>query len=516
MKVSINGGRGMENLFILLQKDRKIKRQIQVLKYLSNGNLVTAEKMSEDLDIHRGTLKSDITALQGVLSSDVVIKKDFRRGYYLVYPESNGINYYIAQIARQTLVYKIIDNLFHGNEKIISNLAEELYTSESVILRLLTHMNKILSCYNISISTHTVKFVGRETDIRTFLFSFFATFMDYYAEQPIDEIYERSYNKSTEDIGNSKLHLNNAKIFLWTVISRVRILAHYTVLITDELYDLIENRESYIQFKEIYFFNIDRLKDEFNFTSVDIPESETIWAYIVTLDCIEYVKQNEMEPTKSDIYRKENDGNEYDKVTELINKIMKTEFQLETSNDGRYETIVAYMMNIHLLSKLSHNFQKVSVPLKKHIQESYHDTYVKWRQILGSDILTAQVIENAEDISVTLTMLMIPFLKSRKQGNLNILFSFESESGYSTVLVDVSQLLVIPGVHAKYAFSSAVTPEFIQEHQIDILVSNFKQRNEENIGCKIIKLSYIPTLTEWTTLRNEIIQSQTRIYSLRH
>lgn len=496
----------MENLFILLQKNKKVKRQIQILKYLSSGELISADKIATDLEISRATLTSDINDLADLLADDIVIDKDFRKGYHLVYPNGTSINYYVAQIARTTLVYKIIDNLFHGNEQLIGDLADELYTSESVLLRLIMHMNKILATYHISISTHWVKFNGEEADIRTFLFAFYRTFMDYYAVKPVDEIYEHNYTRAIDDISNYTLHLNHAKVFLWTVISRVRISKQYFIAVKENLYAMIVAKKNYIHYKKIYLSNLNKLKVEFKLTDLDIPEAEIIWAYIVTLDCIEYAEKNEIEYSKSDLSWQENETDKHDQIITSVNDIMHSTFNLDTTHSAKYKTIIAYIQNIELLSKLSDNFQKVSIPLKNNIQESYPETYKKWWQTITKCSSTTDQMENLEDLAVTLTMLTIPLLNVQKTGTLNLLFSFESEAGYSAILVEASKLLMVPGLNVTYVFSSAVAPEFIKKHKIDILVSNFIQRNEENLDCKIIHLSYLPTLVEWMHLRNEIFK----------
>lgn len=489
----------------MLQNEKKIKRQIDILKHLSYQEIVSAEKLSLDLKIHRTTLALDIDDLNKILPVEVTITQDFRKGYLLSYPENNSIDYYIAQLAKNTLVYKIIDHLFLNVENNITDFAIEFYTSESVLLRLITHMNTVLRSYNISISKKNLTFIGEESDIRTFLFSFYRTFMDYYAAEEIDELYEHSYTKTIDGLEYSSLHQNNTKIFLWTVISRVRVLNKHYISIEKELFDLITSHESYSEYRKNYFYNLKQLRTDFHLEEFHIPETEVIWAYVVSLDCIEYVEKNEVDAKKSDLYRADFETIKSNQMASNIYQTMTTHFDLNDSKIGEFKTIIAYLININLLSKVSLNFQKVSIPLKKYIQDNYPDIYYQWCQILEEEHIELVQTQNLEDIAVTLSMLTIPIINNHMTGALNILFSFESEAGYSAVLADASQRLLLPEVHAIYAFSSAITPQFVAENKIDILVSNFKQRNEEALGCKIFRLSYLPTLTEWTQLRNKII-----------
>ena len=210
----------MDNLFIKLQKDKKIKRQFDILKSLSNGEVIAAEKLAFELNIHRATLASDIESLQLILPTEMSLTQDFRKGYQLLFPENNAIDYYIGKIARNTLVYQLIDTLFLQREADIATLAEKFFTSESVLERLITHMNTILKTYLIKITKHPLQFSGREADIRTFFFAFFRTFMDYYTLEPVDELFEQPYQETLDGLPYTTLHQNKAKVFLWTMISR--------------------------------------------------------------------------------------------------------------------------------------------------------------------------------------------------------------------------------------------------------------------------------------------------------
>lgn len=497
----------MDNLFMLLQKDKKLKRQFEILKSLSPKEIISAEKLSIDLNIHRATLTSDIESLDLVLPEGVTITQDFRKGYLLSFPENNSVDYYIAQIARNTLVYKIIDRLFLSVDVTITELADECYSSEPVILRLLVHMNKILKAYHISISKKKMKFVGREADIRTFLFAFYRTFMDYYTLEPIDDIYEHTYDTLVDEPNSSTLHQNEAKIFLWTVVSRIRISNEYFVSVDTDLQKTITEKKSYLDYKKQYFVNLKRLKEDYQLDGLKLPEAEVIWAYLVSLDCIEYVEKNEIDQTKSNLYRVERENKENQQLEIILYDIMTTHFGLTPDDMPQFKVIVAYLINIQLLSEISQNFQKVSFPLIRYIQGSYKDIYDSWCSILKTMPFNQTMFSNPEDSAVTLSMLTVPIVNSHSKGSLNILFSFESEAGFSSVLAEASKLVLVPGAHAMYVFSSAVTPQFIIENKIDVLVANFKQRHEDQLGCTVFHLSYLPTLTEWTQLRNKIITS---------
>jgi len=225
----------MDNLFILLQKDKKLKRQFEILRFLNQKDIVSADKISATLNIHRATLISDVDSLKEILPDEVTITRDFRNGYLLNYPENNTIDYYIAQIAKDTMVYKIINRLYLSDEANLDVLADEFYTSEPVIIRLISHMNKTLKSYHISIAKQPLKFIGNEADIRTFIFAFYRTFMDYYTLESRDEIYEQSYEKMIGGLKKSTLHRNKAKVFLWANISKTRILNNYFIEVNEEL-----------------------------------------------------------------------------------------------------------------------------------------------------------------------------------------------------------------------------------------------------------------------------------------
>lgn len=502
-------GGHMDNLFILLSEDRKTKRYIQIMKYLKHQKTVATETIASELDLIRGTVVNDLSELQNILPEGIELIQDFRKGYRIEYDSNNSIDYYIAKLCRTTPVYKIIDSLLQQDGLSISDLAEKVFLSESVVYKRISYMNRILKSYHISISTRTLEFVGSEADIRCFLFAFYRTFMDYFSTKPIDSIYEKSYDKTMialQESGVCKLHVNNAKVFLWTVITRIRIMNKRFITFENTFEKQTKEKSFYQEFKYEYLQTLVELQEEFDKLDFVLPESEIIWAYLVNLDCVEYTPTNNIDPDKSELYR-EDDTTTAQEVTQIIENMLKKKFDLCLSDKSVYTTIVAYFINIVLLSNVSTNFQKISVPLKQHIREGYSETYHTWLEELEINSDKLPLLINKDDIACTLTMLTVPIIHSHKKGSLNILFSFEAEAGYSSILVDASTLLVTPGVTATYIFSSSVTPEFIEENNIDMLVSNFEQRNEENFNCRLIRLSYIPTASEWTQLRNEIIEA---------
>lgn len=186
----------MDNLFFLLSEDRKTKRYIQILKYLKHQKTVATDVIANELELNRGTVTNDLSELQNILPDGIDLIQDFRKGYRLEYSTDNSIDYYITKLCRSTPVYKIIDTLLQKDKISISELANEVFLSESVVYRRISYMNKILKSYRISISTHMLEFVGDEADIRCFLFAFYRTFMDYFSTKPIDSIYEKSYDKT--------------------------------------------------------------------------------------------------------------------------------------------------------------------------------------------------------------------------------------------------------------------------------------------------------------------------------
>lgn len=501
----------MDSLFILLSEDRKTKRQIQILKYLSHQNIVATSDISNDLGLNRGTLVHDLTELQVTLPEGIELIQDFRKGYRLIYDNNNSIDYYISKFCRTSPVYKIIDALLYRDKINISELSEEIFLSESVVYRRISYMNKILKAYHISISTHNLEFVGKEADIRCFLFAFYRTFMDYFSSKPTKSIYDKYYDKTMialQQSGISQLHVNNAKVFLWTVITRIRIMNQHYIQFNETLEQATKEKESYKNFKFEYLLTVIELQEEFNLLDRALPESEIIWAYFVNLDCIEYVTIDGLDSDKCELYRAE-DATNLQKIRATLKKILRETFHLPNVNEKLSNPLIAYSLNTLLLSTISDNFQKLSTPLKRHIRNEYSEIYLKWLDELENIRTRIPVLKHIDDIACTLTMLTIPIIHSHENGTLNLLFSFEAERGYSSILVDTSKLLVSPisDVTATYVFSTTVTPEFIESNNIDILVSNFEQRNEKNFNCKLIRLSYIPTVAEWTQLRETIVMA---------
>lgn len=115
-------------------------------------------------------------------------------------------------------------------------------------------------------------------------------------------------------------------------------------------------KESYKNFKSTYLLTLIDLQEEFEKLDFTLPESEIIWAYLVNLDCIEYVPTNSINPKDSDLYRVD-DAESIQKITSIIGNILEESFELSNLNERSYKTLVAYFVNMLLLSKVSSNFQ---------------------------------------------------------------------------------------------------------------------------------------------------------------
>jgi hypothetical protein len=169
------------------------------------------------------------------------------------------------------------------------------------------------------------------------------------------------------------------------------------------------------------------------------------------------------------------------------------------------EKISAFLINLSSLNQLSPLFEKVSYPLKNFIKSTQKELFVLWYDYLKKSAAVFPVTY-LEDVAVSLTMLSFSIFDKEKQKKPHVLFSFQGESGYDEYLVHSSKMMIPEHVQTDYHLHGVVTEEIIKEKQTDLVVCNYELPFIENPPCKIMRLSYIPTMSEWMQMKAVLYQ----------
>ena len=486
----------MENIFFALQTDNQFKRKMQLLAYFNKrDDVITIQRLSDELACSPPTLRSTIRNLQQELPNQFELEYTKREGVRFIHTNDRTIDFAILSLAKKTLTFQIIDNLFQKKNLSLTRLKSKLFVSESVLRNAINHMNVILREFQISISTNHLAFVGKEINIRYFLYLFYSDFknhfVDYNKEDAACEIYEKLL-KFARQQSLLQMHYNYFQAVTWIQIIIQRISSKHFIQLNDDVRMIVTEHNSFSPFLQL-FENMFSTMFNDNYQL----QEEAMTMYILSLHCIVYSET----PSDSFVYRRE----ESKEIIEKTNQFLLQIFPNELFDCERTEKMRAFLINLRLLKYLSPLFEKVSSPLKHYVKEANAKAYFKWCHYLKDERYNFPFpITHYEDLAVSLTLFHSTIFNEMSLTDIVILFSFRGESGYTDYLVQASKLLLPINVKAEYFFCEAITPQVINHKKADLVVCNYNLSDIPNTTCPIIRLSYIPSALEWDKVRNTI------------
>lgn len=488
----------MEKLFFALQNDKQFKRHIHILKYLSAINTpVNSAELAREVECTKPTLRADIAVLNKALPPEVQIEENARGLFQIMYPTGTSIDSYITEMARNSTVFQIIDNIFHNRIYSFRNAMDELYLSKTVLRQKLHHINDILKRFNLSISTIQLEFIGAEVNIRYFLFVFYCDFRDCFIVHTANDVHAKSYADLLilgRDVNLPRLHFNYFRTTIWISVIKERLLHKHHVSIAPELIDEVSKKESFVSFTHIFHKSLNNI-----FGFQNLPLQEAIFGYLISLHCISYSDACSLEEEDVPyVYCRE----ESVEVIEQINTILRKGLPKECLEDGSLKPIQAFLINLRLLTKLTPLFQCVSLPVQAYVKDSSQDLFQKWYQIIQEQ--DSLFIPHLSDVAVTLSMLHLDMINQIKPRKIRVLFAFQGEAGYDNTLVYTTKLLLSNMIDAVYSFEKSITREIIEKTQANLVVCNYDLPMIP-CACNIIRLSYIPNSAEWASLKNIVL-----------
>lgn len=492
----------MEKLFFMLQKNKQLKRQIQILKYLETTLSTTSiPALARELDCSSPTLRSDISALNMQLPPSAQIVIHAREGIQLIYDKATSVDTHIANLAKQSVAFQIIDNIFHNNIYTFQEATEILYLSKSSLRKFISHINQIMKEFHISISMRSLDFIGKEADIRFFLFVYYCDFRDCFLTYAEDDHYAKDYISlliSARGVKLPRLHFSYFRSTIWLMIIKGRITNQKLITLDKDLIAEFIGEQDFENFNQIYtnfFYN--------NFSLDEFPVEEAIFSYVVCLHSISYsAAYPKIANAEPHCYCRKTDP----RIIEKVNTFLSNIFPKELIGTPALERIQAFLINLRLLTKITSQFELTSYPLQEVIQDSYPELYQAWYALLKK--LPPEVlfpIEHRRDVAVTLTIMQASILSEKKEHkSIFILFSFQGELGYDDILVHDTKALLSDNMKTEYHFEKAVDKDLIEKTQADLVVCNYDLPDIVNCPCPIVRLSYIPTTIDWRILKNKL------------
>ena len=487
----------MKNLFLAMSRDRKFIKKVQLLRSLANAeHSVNIKDLAAAVDLTPSTIRAEIHTLNDELKTYIDITSPKQGEYLLLFKSNTSIEAIVAELIKEALTFKIVKSLFNNDALSLYNALDYFCVSRSTYLRTITSMNEVLKKFNLQIETSTLRFRGREEDVRVFLFEFFALLGD-------TQVVSHTANEDTklflgliEENIPTPLYYNYFRISLWLAIAKTR-WENQSYLDTtfDRLEEAVKNSLLYERFSKVVEF----LHFQFDTTNF-LPPQEHLWAFITSLHCISY-------RTPSDIsfaydYRYINCESQPE-VREEIQAIIKAAMTHVVEQEDIFLKIEGFLINHHLLSTISGNYQVITADFRDFIKTNYESLYIKWLLHLSSATKDSSVLnfENVEDLAVCLVSLFISNSKISSVQPLKVIFSIQGHAGFDEYIMERAKLYVTQNMDVEFYINESITLEDIEDAHADIVVTNYNSFAYRKLPFHYIHLSTIPTALDWKTLK---------------
>jgi Transcriptional antiterminator len=493
----------VEKLFYQLIYDKQFKRSMDILSILYKSNHdMTIKELEESLNSSRKTVLSTLETVKNLLPSKLSLEVTEKFVKFCNYSEES-IDSMIIEIARQTISYQVLMHAFYDKQLEIHELAEELFVSESTLRIRMRHMNKVLSSFDCSLSFYNVSMNGSEANIRYFYMIYFSEFQELFISVHKNELqycFSMYRNMKTRLVERDVkiLNYNFQQMTRLLLITKQRISAGKFIQIDTEFIKEIQASPSYQEFKVIY----ENENMQYFVADSQVSEAECVWAYISGLSNIIYSSNY----NKKILHREEPGCEEVKiKIENVLERSVEKLKILPSDKEEFLNTHKAYLLNVSLLTKLSPIFQKGASDIKKYVIDNLAILYTFWFECLinlKEDELFK--IVNIDSMAVQLAMITSPFIYNQKGQAKKILYSFEGEAGFVVYLESLAKILIPEGVEGVFFYNGLITSELLEDIKPDIVVCNY-QIYEEIKGFRVLKMSYIPQIQEWTRLKELII-----------
>lgn len=497
----------MEKLFYKLIYDKRLKRSITILEILyKTKHDVTIKELERILDTTQKTVLSTVDYAKTLLPSSFSLSVDDRR-VRLHNNGSQSIEAIIIEIAKKTLSYQIIEQAFYDTEQNIHTLANKLFVSESTLRVRIKYINKMLSIFKCRLSFYDIKISGDEENIRYFYYIYFSELQELFLSEDEEKIEysNRIIDKIKKEMvkGNHRLlKYSFQQVARWLLISRDRMRVGNFVQIDEALVERMKARETYASFKCVYEEEVSRYLNSADAPEIKIPEEEIVWAYLICLHSVVYLRDNE----KAELVYDEKDCAQ---LMSRIDAFLEDIFDSLPIHNGDKEEFMAihsaYLINLAVLSEITTLFQFGYPTVKNYVLSNLERLYITWSDKITSlkkgDLFDIEYLDN---ISAQLAMITSQFVYNQHHKAERVIYSFEGEAGLVVYLETLARTLQPKGVEAIFIYSEPITQELVLEMQPDIVVFNY-QLPDAIKGCKMLRMSHIPQVQEWTLLRELII-----------
>jgi len=484
----------MTNLFFALQPDKQFKRQVALLQTLSaEMHPVTSKYLTTKLHISPPTLRHYVATLNSVLAEYIQIYSPRNGEFVLHFCSDLSIDAIITILAKETIVYKIVDSLLHDKKWTVQDAIIEGLISLSTLLRILHHMNAVLEPLHLSISAKTLELIGEEADIRAFFFAFYSSFGSSTILSPSAELETRRLINLICNLEMKRLHFSHFRIAIWLSIVQIR--WHHKCFIS-----LSTSAKRAVE-KDPYFQNLCANKSAFC-KHYQPPEDEMYWIHITALHCVSYSNDAFDKDNKSQHYHRMEASDVVVEIREFITEVMPSLIH-DPHSSTRLE---AFLVNTRLLSTFSSNFELTQPEMIEYMKQTSPNLFDQWLQQLeryhkkGSCL----AFTHLEDIAACLTSLVLSTAELQRSKPLKVLFALQGSAGFDDYIKKISKPLFADHIQVDYLFERAVLSEKVKKSRADLIISNYDLQLSKSHFCPFLRLSHIPTLADWENVRRTL------------
>ena len=484
----------MSNLFFALQPDKQFKRQVALLQTLSaEPHSLTSKYLTAKLFISPPTLRHYVAYLNSVLADYIQITSPHIGEFKLHFKSDLSVDAIITILAKETIVYKIVDSLLHEKKWTLQDAIVEGLISLSTLLRILHHMNAVLKPLHLSISAKTLELIGDEADIRAFFFAFYSSFGSSTILSPTAELETRKLINLICELEMKRLHFSHFRIAIWLSIIQIR--WHHKRFVS------LPRSAKEMMRKDPAFQNLCTNRAAFT-KHYQPPEDEMYWIHITALHCVSYSNDAFDESNKSQHYHRIEASDVVDEISEFITQVMPVLIH----DHHTFARLQAFLVNTRLLTAFSSNFELTQPEMIEYMKQTSPNLFDQWLRQLERyhENGSCLAFTHPEDIAACLTSLVLSTAELQRGKPLKVLFALQGSAGFDDYIKKISKPLFADHIQVDYLFERAVLSEKVKKSHADLIISNYDLQLSKSHFCPFLRLSHIPTLADWENVRRTL------------
>ncbi|MBC2098238.1 HTH domain-containing protein [Listeria booriae] len=491
----------MDRLHLDLVIEKKNRRHIEIVSYIYNSKYpLTADELSDYLRVSVKTIQRDILEIQNLLPTNVYIITMSNTSYELKLPHDVTLKDVIEIFTESSLLFTIIDSIYHGIQLDIHDWALELFSSQSSLYRHLNTLKKLLVAFNLKLSLTPVDIVGKEEDIRYFYFNYFYNAKNSpKMEVPSKQIYtfhEKSLQRF-EKYEHANIDIQYHRFLYWIMVINQRVSLGHTIQMPDDIKAYQQTKPVYHYFDKYMHF----WAEEFDLP-VNTPD-ETAYFSIIFYDTLIYKKEDLREVVYGDEYTQQKDVLHF-----LQESFTALNLPMPTNDDLLiYENYFYYVYSMSRLTPLLHTN---TYEVNRYIKKEHPSIFATWVKT-ASDSPFLKKIKGiyTEDIAVNLTMLTRSIFYDNNMEKKHILFSFDGRNAFLNYLSTLAKNYSANNMKISFIPNRHITKEILRESKVDILVLNYESPFdlEKCPHICVYQTNHIPSKQDWGVVKELIFQA---------